>query len=456
MAGLFRPAAAKPEKVSAEPAGPLPKLTFGGLRDTDESDFSKKNWTTGWSPEHADLELIEARCRLKAEGARWAAARRRALAAGEDFRLEIEPQDRDIIEKAKLLEECFLWMNHPSGPSPEDLTLFDNVAGCFETLATAMALVQKVLPQADANRELMEKSLDLLAEAQSALRASITLIDGPNDTDQYQVFSWLRYMASQQQIFIQRFMRADDPADPTEYNTLSTRIRQAESTLQTAKQAEKQQQSRFQKIRYHLKSITAGRGTDHDWRTIATNVDELVSQGVPPSNRELRELLMPVVDDMPELAENPPGLQLVLREIDRYLAVRQQETDDEETVTPSADVRQAAQLLKGRSMALIGGDRRPNSQRALERAFDLEELVWIEAKEHQSLDTFDPHIARDDVAVVVLAIRWSSHSFGDVRLFCEKYGKPLVRLPAGYNPNQVASHIVSQCSARLASDTVKN
>jgi hypothetical protein len=50
----------------------------------------------------------------------------------------------------------------------------------------------------------------------------------------------------------------------------------------------------------------------------------------------------------------------------------------------------------------------------------------------------------------VLAIRWSSHSYGDVKQFCDQYGKPLVRLPAGYNPNQVAVHILSQCSDRLA------
>ena len=52
-------------------------------------------------------------------------------------------------------------------------------------------------------------------------------------------------------------------------------------------------------------------------------------------------------------------------------------------------------------------------------------------------------------APVLLAIRWSSHSFGDVRQFCERHGKPLVRLQAGYHPNQVALQIVSQCSGRL-------
>jgi hypothetical protein len=56
------------------------------------------------------------------------------------------------------------------------------------------------------------------------------------------------------------------------------------------------------------------------------------------------------------------------------------------------------------------------------------------------------------VAVVLLAIRWSSHGFGEVKEFCEKYSKPLVRLPGGYNANQVAHNIVTQVGERLAAE----
>ncbi|MEZ6105837.1 MAG: hypothetical protein R3B96_06870 [Pirellulaceae bacterium] len=76
-------------------------------------------------------------------------------------------------------------------------------------------------------------------------------------------------------------------------------------------------------------------------------------------------------------------------------------------------------------------------------------MIWIETREHQSIDGFEPYVARADVAVVLLAIRWASHSFGDVREFCERYQKPLVRLPGGYNANQVAAQILQQCSDRL-------
>ena len=44
---------------------------------------------------------------------------------------------------------------------------------------------------------------------------------------------------------------------------------------------------------------------------------------------------------------------------------------------------------------------------------------------------------------------WASHSYGEVKSFCEQYGKPLVRLPAGYSPNQVAAQILRQSSEQL-------
>jgi hypothetical protein len=58
-------------------------------------------------------------------------------------------------------------------------------------------------------------------------------------------------------------------------------------------------------------------------------------------------------------------------------------------------------------------------------------------------------VARPDVALVLLAIRWSSHAFGEVRHLCDRHDKALVRLPAGYSPNQVAAQILAQCSEQL-------
>ena len=118
----------------------------------------------------------------------------------------------------------------------------------------------------------------------------------------------------------------------------------------------------------------------------------------------------------------------------------------------TAEVSEARRLLGGRGVVLIGGSCRPAAAAALRAALGTDDLTWIETKEHQSVASFASAIARPEVALVLLAIRWSSHSFGEVKRFCDRLGKPLVRLPGGYGPNQVAAQILAQCSHQLGAE----
>jgi hypothetical protein len=399
----------------------------------------------------ADLPLIEARCLLKMEGARWAATRSQRLQAGADYFTEIGPLDRELIEKARQLPDCFLWMCHSSGPSPSDLSQWADVAGCFATVASGIGVIRSLL-EAEADQDnRFEQAIFLLAEAQSALKVALDRIGGIPDKDQNRVYHWLKATAFSRQFYIPRYMRVDDRADPTAWADLEERIGKLDATIQQGRQYERRKQSTFNRIRYHLKAIVSNGAADrsYDWRKVIDAVEELTRNGTPPSNRELRDLLLPAVDGMPDLGDLPPGFTVVLREIDRFLATRTPTAAAEVASEPNEDLKEAAKLLNGKSIVLIGGDRRPFAQQALEEAFGLKELDWISTAEHESILPFEAHIARPDVAAVVLAIRWSSHSYGDVRNFCDKHGKPLVRLPAGYNPNQVARQILEQCGERL-------
>ena len=437
-------ATAAPAVTVAAPARPLhePLPTVSGIE-------VPVGWLKQEAIADADLPLIEARCRLKAEGARWAAERHRRMTEGVDFRTDIEPRDREIIEQEKSLQGCFLWMNHASkAPSPTDLTLWEDVAGCFDALGAGISLVRTLFGDPDHDRGLFERSLDLLAESQSALRVAIENIDANPDTDQEAIFGWLRITAAQQQIFIERFMRIADRGDPQGWADLSDRIEKVDLELQQVRQREKQRQAWINRLRYHTSRIRSAGGGEHDWRRVAETVAEMITDGVPPSNIQIRELLLPIIDSLPEEVGVPEGFQLVLREIDRFLA----------TCTPSAseafpaissEVKQVARLLHGKSALLIGGDQRPYAKETLRNALNLRELTWITTREHESLDIFEPYVARSDVALVLLAIRWSSHSYGEVRQFCQRYGKPLVRLPGGYGPNQVAFQVLRQCGDRL-------
>jgi hypothetical protein len=401
-------------------------------------------WARRVGVSNADLQLIENRCRLKAEGARWAATRQRRINEGADYYLEIEPADREIIARAKSLEDCFLWMNHPSAPTPRDIGLWEDVAGCFDTTALVVGVLQQVVVDVDKNRNLFEQAIDLAAEAQSALRMAVDAAGGRPDSDQTRLFNWLRQVGAEQQIFISRYLRLDDPADPTAWSELQERIGGLDAQIEALRKHEKQKANLLGKGKYHSRRIMEGRGSEEDWKKVVGVVESLVNDGIPASNSDIRDMLAPIIDDMPEM-EVPSGFQRVLLEIDRYFAT-QMPPSAQVAREVGGEVQEVGRLFEKREMVIIGGERRPHAYEALKSAFRLKELLWVSTRAHESVDQFEASVARPDVAAVLLAIRWSSHSYGEVREFCLKHGKLFVRLPGGYNPNQVAHQILLQRS----------
>jgi len=403
-------------------------------------------------PTDEDLPVVVARCRLKAEATRWAATRQVKIDNGADFLSEVEPRDRDLADRARGLPDCFLWMNHRKGPSPSP-SAFNHLASCFDVAAIAAEMLTRVLASPNPEEHL-EKALYLAAEAQSALRIAVADFGNYTDPDQLRVFIWVRETAARQRIWISRYMRQDDVAEPTVAASLLARIQELSRGIQTFQDRDKKRKKSQGKLRYHLKRIQSQPGTDRleDWQTVVATINELVQDGLPPSNSELREQMLPVLDELPDSIDLPKHFQLVLREVDRYLAASAEKAQEHGTPeTPSADVRRASELLRGRALVLIGGVRRPEAADAIKDALGLSELHWVEGREHSSYYAFEPDVANPEVVAVLLAIRWSSHGFGEVKNFCDKYGKPLVRLPGGYNPNQVAYHILTQIGDRLKS-----
>jgi hypothetical protein len=453
------PSSISPALGEEEPATPSPALpmTSDVLLPPVEASAPAADARETWLPPcepatGADLGGVEERCRLKVEASRWAARRRCLTAAGAPFRTDIGPRDEEMIERGRAAN-CYLWMCNPYGPSPDDPSGYDLVAGCFEATAEAVALVRLVLEVEDAPRRELEASLHLLAEAQSGLRVAADALGGQEDEDQQRVFQWLKRATWEMQVYVPRHMRRDDPANPSGSANLVERVRAAREKVEQARTLKRQRKKLLGKIRHKLSLLPDAPEAERVelWQALAAAVDQLVTGGLPPSNKHLREHLLPALGGMPELPDVPKGFQLFLREMDRYregvLPPEAPASEDE----PPAEVRRASRLLAGRAVVLIGGDPRPGAKESLERAFGLRELVWVGTREHQSITEFEPFVARPEVALVLLAIRWSSHSYAEVQKFCDRYGKPLVRLPGGYNPNQVAAQILTQCSDRLAS-----
>lgn len=430
---------------------PLPKLTLGQSKPPEPAAV-RTSQPRRSEEARVDLSLVARRCRIKAEACRWACERRGLLARGATFATAIEPTDRALIEKAREIPECYLWMCQAYGPNPERATEWLDVAQSFEAVALACETLVKVGEDWESQQQEFVELLKLLAEAQSGLRIGVVSLGANVDHDQILAFNFLKTTTLEKKIFIARFMRIDDPADRSRIEALIGEIKSQNDRLDEKRDRERVRRKLLSKIKHKVKVLTEDSPySPEEFRILVLTVETLVEQGLPVSNRELREALMPIIDRIPEYETIPAGFERVLREIDQYLALNASDEDDgsNEADAVSAEVQQCIQLLAGRKVVLIGGQRRPQSHRALREAFQVSEVIWIETREHQSIEIFEPYVARDDVAVVLLAIRWASHSFGDVKNFCDRYGKPLVRLPGGYNANQIAVQILQQCSDRL-------
>ena len=391
-----------------------------------------------------ELTEIEAGCRWKAEAARWAIERLLRGREGNDRREPDAPIESNIAEWADKFTDCYYWAKASESSQQGDLSLLENTAGSFESLAEGLAIARTALER-NQGAKALERMLPLVAEAQSALRIALKRLSAPEATEQLEVFEWVRATAARHRVYLKRFMRADDGADPANWSNLLARIEAVGATGQLTRE----HASELERIKDHSKRIEAGEASDEEWQAIIRLVEHLVADGIHASNSEMRNALINVIDDIPERQDLPDGFRRVLREIDRYVARRPAPAKEAVSHAPPPEAVEARRLLHGRGVVLIGGTRRREAQESLRLALGLSELIWIETKEHQSIDSFEPLIARSDVAVVLLAIRWSSHAFGDVRQFCDRHGKPLVRLPGGYSPNQVAAQVVAQCSGKL-------
>ena len=142
------PAVVPEAHLSAPPPIVLPEQNLGQAEPAVEP--ARITHPTRWrKTTNCAFSLIEARCRLKAEGARWAVTRRRLVAEGANFRTEIEPKEQDIISRAGSLEDCLLWMCQLSGTSPNR---YEDVARCFDAVADILSVVKQARDEPEFER----------------------------------------------------------------------------------------------------------------------------------------------------------------------------------------------------------------------------------------------------------------------------------------------------------------
>jgi len=465
------PAASTPPAVSAKPAAPqtvpraptpaapitpgprepLPPLRLGHAAPPapDVVYVQANRPASNGEPTLADLPLCAQRCRLKAAGARWSADR---FAAGDKYPWRHDDEDySELIAQAKELPDCFLWTAAAKGPSSRDPAAWRRLAGAMDALADALDLFSIDAPAQ------LASFIRLLAEAQSTVRVAVDQLGAIKaDNEQFRAYNWLLIATKQHDIFLERHMRMDEAADPAACDNLRQRIAACAAQARGLTDRDRKRKKALDNLKFKAGRLpgNADELREH-WRKMLALVEELTAGGLPHTSRELRDPLTPIWHTLPPDAALGPAAQRLRDEINRAPEaplVDDPDADDADDPgsSNSPQIEQVAALLRGRTVVLIGGERKPHAIDRLKKAFALDDIDWIETRVHQSIAPCQSHIRRPEVALVLLMIRWSSHSLGEVKTFCDASGKPLVRLPAGYNPNQVATQILEQCGEQLA------
>ncbi len=344
-------------------------------------------------------------------------------------------------------ESCAYWMDPLLTKSGISAAQWAALAGAYETLATLVETLVDVL--ADPTLAPYRKTgFDLTAEAQSALRAAVAQIRSLPDLSQQALFQWLRRRAQNERVFIERYMRLDDVADPAHWPERLERITAWCEAVEQVVYRRRHTQKLFGKLRYQVGRVQ--QGFADEWPRVIQTIEALVDHGTPPSNRTLRSILEPHRTALAAEGAHSRTIARVVRELERVQSAPSNgQSNDPNAERDDPLISQVAELLRDTTVVLIGGDERPQVVQTIEEAFDLRELVWCDTRPHKSHLPLEAAIARADVSVVLLAIRWASHGLGEVSTFCERYQKPFVRLPGGYNVNQLAYQMLQQASERL-------
>ena len=390
--------------------------------------------------------VLAARCRVKADAARVVAAR-----------LGGEPTDataEGVDARAAALPDCPLWML-AADPVVRSPRVWADLAGAYETAAKAADLLAAWGPVADTRgADLTDRVLGLAAEAQSTLLYAVADVQAVRgDYEQIQLFARVREEGRVRRVYIPRFMRREDPADPANWPDVARRIDAALADVRAVTGRDRTRSKALDNLRFKTRRLAAGVADDDpdEWRRVVELTDEVVAAGLPPSSVELRECLLPLFGRLEERPELPSNVERVLRAVEAYRTQRATGAaaadGDRDRYTP--EVAEAAGLLRGREAVLIGGLVRPDRRDALVEALGLAGLNWVSTPEHTSFTVFEAPISRPEAAVVLLATRWANHDYQNVREYCDRYGKPFVKLPAGYHPNQVAHQILAQAGDRL-------
>jgi len=362
---------------------------------------------------------------------------------------------------------------YPNALDPSQLdgppSAIKNRAMGYGALATMIEIVGFVFTERERNRNFLGKNLHdillLFAEVQNVVRVDAEQAGKPSLSEQVTAFMWLKHTCSEdgEKILIEKFMRLEDRSDPAKNPDLARRVLRLQKQLDTIRENE-QVYSQLRKLCQGLSS-----GSDSDafgmelplWSQVNESVTQLIAAGLKPSDTKLRDVLLPIIDNLPEpvLDESnnviSEGVEIsnefrqVINSMYDYLATAEAPASPDSKDLETAAVAQVGSMLSGQTMVIIGGVCKPHAAQRLKRKLKLGEVRWIEATKQDRVSEFRSDL--NGAAIVVLVTKLIGHKHNDVRDMCRDANIPWVqtRHSSGYSTNQIAATILEQASEQL-------
>lgn len=402
-----------------------------------------------------DLELVEKRCRLKAESCKLY-LERRAVVGDPLYERPLESTIIGLIATAKSLPDCFLWVLFRERTQPSDDKV-QIIGRCYLALAESVSVVGQLSASKESvNRDLWEKALDLLAESSTMLYKAmrVTWLTSP-DHDQAAMNIWLFQEAKRRRIYLQSYSAVDIFSEPGRADDLIQRAEAIKAGLVRQQTYARQIEGLFKRIGYHARQLAESQGDDaaHHLGKITDAINELVGIGVTPDDRRVAQA---IGDKLGRAFQDDESLDARLAQAMQAAASlpaadgADDSASSDDSASWSQQVIQVREWLRGRSIVMVGGERRNDAIERLKSAFELDDVNWVQLTEHGSGEPMRAPIARPDTALVVVLIRLTGHLFTDQACeFARAAEKPFVLMKAGYNPEQIAEAVVQQASDQL-------
>ncbi len=375
-----------------------------------------------------ELTLVQRRARWKAAALRFAVDRRAADDPADAALARIE---EGLRKQRTELPDCFPWMLDGPMPLPDDAPVH-RAAEVYEALART-AEVANSLDEAGFLDPPPPELLYMLAEAQSMLLVAVRALGLRGDSDQRDLFAWLKEQTTRHRIYVDRHMRLDDPADPTLCSQLLERLEERAETLMERGKERKARAELLSKLRYHVRRGLDGGLLDADRESILQGLDRWRKEGLPHEDRELVEILAPLASE----AKKDTALQQALAlHLDQAEAPRQ----------PLEEVRY---LLEGQNILCVtsSGDARVRQEVA--RDLVTGDVRWVELADGSGMEDIASTLETYEAAIVLLGVRLDGDAYNAFKDDCLEKGTLFVRLPDGFAPEHVARQVIRQVGWRL-------